>query len=107
MDAQTVVKAIQLGELDWFLPMLRDEIDDRQTRLHNQEAAEKLSTFLPGEAVMFNDVVRPKYLRGVRGKVKRISGNKVVIDIEKNPKAERFSGSVDVKCYPTTLDRVP
>ena len=66
-----------------------------------KEPEQKL--FRVGGIVHFNNRVSPKYLRGIEAIVTKVNDKTCVVSIEQNPKAQRFSGSHNVRAQKSTL----
>ena len=95
--------AIAGGELDRQLLMLQDAIARRLDTLTARSTATALLELSPGDRVEINDSARPKYLHGARGTVAGLSGQHVVVDLDR-PVGRFRSGQL--RCHALSLDRL-
>jgi len=108
----SVISEIVEGQHDKQLSLLAGAIQDRQRELgidnHYENGNSRGSgldayKFKPGEKVVFNEAVNPKYLIGAMAVVKRVKRTRVVIHLDESH--GRFHSNCDITAYPNTLSK--
>lgn len=94
-------EAIADGSLDAH----RDAIYERFRRRDSMQRMEKVAAFAPGDTVVFNDKVRPAYLKGVKATVVKVNQTSVSVRIDNPLQAGRYGGIT--KCPVNLVDKVP
>jgi hypothetical protein len=104
-----ITEAIQRGDLDEDLDGLAAAIRDRQRVLSRLRAAQACSALQAGDRVQFTDDARPGYLPGVGGVIAGVNktSTRVLVDVDEDPRAGRFSGARSVPCPPSILRAAP
>lgn len=73
---------------DFVIPLFKGEFDEYLDGMiytineYKKSKAPKIWEFKAGDIVRFNDSTNPKYLRGARGKIKKVNRTKVVVDLD-------------------------
>lgn len=75
---------IRLGMLDHVLPHLINIINDRQKRLAPKVAGISIRDARVGQKVVFNERVRPTYLRGQTAVITKVNRERVKLKLD-NP----------------------
>lgn len=94
---------IAAGELDHSLHALADAVDARIHLLHTVAHANALSQLCVGDEVRINQTVKPRYLRGVHGRIIDIQGHDVTLCLHR-PVGRFTSGQI--RCSALALDRL-
>jgi len=100
---RSLLNAIANGDLDDHLTALADATDARLHLLHTIEAATALAALSVGDEVCINDTVKPKYLRGVHGRIIDLDEDTATVCLHR-PIGRFTSGHV--RCPPLALDRL-
>lgn len=89
-----LISAIMVGQYDADLSAIREAIRMREGTLVQASAL----GIKAGDTVAFNDQANPKYLKGIKAVVVKKNPKSVVVNIEENFLARKFSGSRNVRC---------
>lgn len=91
----TYIDDILNGECDGkLLDQLEDAIRERRASLANRRRF-KLAK---GDTVTFSDVIRPKYLVGLKATVEKVNPKSVVVSCPDDASYGRFRNAKNVRC---------
>ncbi|SRR6266550_250350 len=99
---RTLLEDILTGEHDDLLAEIVSAATERRKYLAKIE----IVNINPGDTIRFLNTCKPTYLRGVTAVVKKVNGASVVVDIDLNPRYGRFSGSKNVRCPASIIEKV-
>lgn len=106
MDKTEILVAIARGDLDSDLPQLSEALRERRKVVRSQQEAVVAAALQPGDRVRFNGVVNPRYLQGVQATVVSKKQKRVVVNVDQDHRARRFSGSPNVTIYANTVEKI-
>lgn len=102
MNEREILDAIVNGDVDEGMENISNALRNRRKAL---EARKRLD-FSVGDRVVFNRQARPQYLRGIGAEVVGLNPQTIVLNVDTDLRARRFSGSKSVKCPVAIVDKV-
>jgi hypothetical protein len=100
---QQLLDAVALGALDAHLVAIADAVHVRQALLETVRSADAIAGLCPGDTVMFNRDIRPRYLQHEIGTILEVEDRWVTVQLWRP--IGRF-GEQAPRCPPLALKKV-
>ncbi|MGH9047645.1 MAG: hypothetical protein ACRDVW_10085 [Acidimicrobiales bacterium] len=102
--AETILAAIEAGQLDDQLPALGEAINDRNRRIAADRTRRALEQLAVGQRVRLDGHISPRYLQGRTGTIHRIDRSTVTVCLD-TPVGRFTEGHIS--CSPRVVHPVP